>query len=347
MNVSRTDLIEANTKAGIPISQSELIWTNLESAHLASGKARFTAANVLYYIGALIVIGAMGWFITKAWDLLDGSGVFFIATAYIAFFVFAGMYLWRKPTLKIPAGLLISIAVSLVPLATYGVEKWTGLWPAKNPGGYHNFHPYINASWIIMEISTVVAGLIALRVWRFPFITAPIAYALWYMSMDLADLIVHDHYRDRDYLTMVFGLIMLFITYFADLKSRFNDLSFWGYLFGLAAFWGGLSSMHSDSELSKFIYCLINLGLIFLSVVLRRKAFIVFGAMGLFGYLYHLANRVFKDSLFFPFALSFFGLLIIYGGLQFQKNQRKIHAWFNNHILPHTRRLVPDRALSG
>ena len=44
-----------------------------------------------------------------------------------------------------------------------------------------------------------------------------------------------------------------------------SDYAFWGYLFGLMAFWGGLSAMHSDSELNKVLYCLLNVGLVVLS----------------------------------------------------------------------------------
>jgi hypothetical protein len=40
-----------------------------------------------------------------------------------------------------------------------------------------------------MEVGTVAAGLVALRYFRFPFLTAPIAFALWFMSMDLTPLI--------------------------------------------------------------------------------------------------------------------------------------------------------------
>ncbi|MEP6888403.1 MAG: hypothetical protein ABI945_08785 [Nitrospirales bacterium] len=39
-----------------------------------------------------------------------------------------------------------------------------------------------------MEVGTILAAAIALRFIRFPFLTAPIAFTLWYMSMDLTPL---------------------------------------------------------------------------------------------------------------------------------------------------------------
>jgi hypothetical protein len=73
------------------------------------------------------------------------------------------------------------------------------------------------------------------------------------------------------------------------------------------AFWGGLSLMESDSELRKLLYCLINLGLMFVAVFLERRAFLVFGAMGVFGYLGHLSYSIFKNSMLFPLALTLIG----------------------------------------
>ena len=82
--------------------------------------------------------------------------------------------------------------------------------------------------------------------------------------------------------------------------------------------------MDSDSELNKALYCLINLLLVAVSVFLQRRIFIVCGALGIFGYLEHLAEAVFKDSLAFPFALSGLGLAIIYLGIAYQRHRETI-----------------------
>ncbi len=82
-----------------------------------------------------------------------------------------------------------------------------------------------------MEVATVLAGFIALRFWRFPFITAPIAYALWYMSMDLAELISGGHrlsWQEKADLSAVFGAVMLLGAYIADLRGKAADYAFWG-----------------------------------------------------------------------------------------------------------------------
>ena len=110
------------------------------------------------------------------------------------------------------------------------------------------------------------------------------------------------------------------------------------------AFWGGLSMMDGDSELSKFVYCVINLALISLSVLLRQRSFIVFGALGVLGYLGYLSYRVFENSLLFPVALTFLGILIIYLGVLYQRNAAAIAVGMQADLPEEIRALVPPRA---
>ena len=88
-------------------------------------------------------------------------------------------------------------------------------------------------------------------------------------------------------------------------------LLLFGVLFGLMAFWGGLTSMDSGSELNRFLYLLVNIGLIAIALFQQRSIFLVFGAMGVYAYIGHLAYRVFEDSFLFPFVLAFMGLAMI------------------------------------
>jgi hypothetical protein len=65
--------------------------------------------------------------------------------------------------------------------------------------------------------------------------------------------------------------------------------------------------MDSGSELGK-AYCLINLGLMGMAVLLRRPVFMVFGALGVAAYLGYLSYEVFADSLLFPVVVTLIGL---------------------------------------
>ncbi|MCX6834617.1 MAG: DUF2157 domain-containing protein, partial [candidate division Zixibacteria bacterium] len=215
------------------------------------------------------------------------------------------------------------LAVWMTPLAVYGLEKHYGFWPLEAPGSFPDYH---RGSWLVMEIATVLAGALALRFYRFTFLTFPIAFSLWYMSMDLSPLIFGRYefdWNERLWVSLVVGLLTLLVAYIIDRRTK-EDYAFWLYLFGMAAFWGGMSLMDSDSELNKVLYCLINLLLVAVSVLLQRRIFIICGALGILGYMGHLAHVVFKDSLTFPFALSALGIAIIYLGIAYQRHRETI-----------------------
>ena len=120
------------------------------------------------------------------------------------------------------------------------------------------------------------------------------------------------------------------LAFWVDIRSRYEkDFAFWLYLFGVMAFWGGLSTLHSDSELNKFIYLCINLALIVVGSVLSRRVFVVFGGMGTAGYVGYLASELFKNNALFPFILTFIGLGVIYLGILWQRHEEN----FNRSLL--------------
>jgi hypothetical protein len=308
----------------------------------------FNAAHLLWYAGALIVIGAMGIFSTVAFSQLGGTALTICAITYAAAFAFAGHHLWHKKNLKTPGGLLIAVAVSMAPLAVYGIQDAFGWWGTfGRPGTVHDFYVWIKGSWIFMEIAAIVAGVIALHFYRFPFIVSIIAVALWFMSMDLTPWIFGTSQFDwemRRKVSVWFGLGVIIIAWIVDYRRRDGDFAFWLHLFGLMAFWGGISVTASSSEAAKAVYCLLNVGLLLVAVILMRRAYAVFGALGVSMYLGHLAGVVFKDSLLFPFALSLIGIAVIAAGLLYHREKQTIATWLAEHLPEAILRLRPEHA---
>jgi len=358
VQISREDLAAAVAQGLITAKQADDLWAAWEKrAPSQEGKMsplvepppaaprpRFDFVHVAYYFGALLVISAMGWFMTLGWERFGGLGIFAIALVYAFCFVSAGRTLWHRENLKIPGGLLMTMAVCMTPLATYGFLRWTGFWPAADPGSYRGFHEWIKGGWFTMELATIGAGLVALRFYRFPFLVAPIAFVLWYMSMDLAPLLYGTDisWNDRAWVSAGVGLAMLLAAYFIDRRTR-EDFAFWLYLFGLLAFWGGLSSMESHNELKKFLYLLVNLALMAISILLSRRVFMVFGALGVMGYLGYLSYHVFQDSLAFPFVLSLIGIGIIASGIWYHRHRAGVERALLGALPQAVRRHLPPR----
>jgi hypothetical protein len=298
-----------------------------ELLKITEAQSGFEAAHIAYYLGALLIIGAMGWFITDAWDTLSGVTLFFIALIYALVFGSVGVALYRRPATLIPGGLLTTVAVCMTPLAVYGIERKIGWWPVNDPGAYSRFHPYIDGSWVLMEIATIIVAAIALKYVRFPIMTAPAAYAFWYMSMDASGFLYGKSwtFHQECWISVGFGVVILAVAYFADGETD-QDFAFWFYLFGLLALTGGLSLLGDGNQLGKAIYCLIHLMMIVLSIVLQRRAFLVFGALGVFIYLADEATRFFRNSFAFTVVLTLLGILFIAAGILFKRNEAALTA---------------------
>ena len=296
--------------------------------------ARFSFAHVLYYFGGMLAIGAMSLFMTYGWALLGAWGSAAIASGYLYGAWRVARHLQARH-LVVPAGILATLAVCLVPLVVWSVQVGLGLWPAGGSDVFATYHRHINWRWLTLEFATLAAAVVMLRAFRLPFMVMPVAVTLWYLSLDLCHLVMQTEGFDwrftRDF-SLVSGLFTCALAVWVDLRCRLatdpqdrQDFAFWLCLFGAAMFWGGLSLRDSDSELGKALYCLINVALVFCGAAINRRVFTVFGGLGVAGYLGYLAARVFEDSLAFSFALSLLGLGVVALGVWWQKNEAGIH----------------------
>jgi hypothetical protein len=342
MQIGKSDLLAAASKIGIPEPKAMELWESLEQKEPAESK--FDMIHVLYYLGAMIVIVAMGWFVGVAWDFIGGKGILAIASLYIAIFILIGSMLWRREGLKVPGGLFITMAICLIPLAVYGFQRWTGWWGTEDPGSYKDFVSWIKGGWFAMEIATLLGGTLALYYYRFPFLTAPIFFTLWYMSMDIAPLILGSEVNKGDariWVSILFGALMLAIAYVMDRRTK-EDFSFWGYFFGTFTFLGGLMVLDKTSEFTNFIYLLVNIAFVLLSVLFQRTVFLVFGALGIFCYFSTLFYRYFADSLWFPIILSAIGVAVIGIGILYNRNRQRFDAAILNSLPPWLQNLLPS-----
>ena len=338
----RKDLEPAVKKGILTAEQADLL-----VEFLAAGDTpRFSFVHVLYYLGGMIAIGAMTLFMTLGWNSLGGWGGFATALLYGVLALLLTHWFLEK-RLPLPAGIMATLAVAMVPLAIFAAQMALGYWGEDKP--YRDYHKYIDGRWIMMELGTFAFGAVLLWRYRFPFMLMPIAVTLWYMSMDIVPMVFGADYWDwelRKAVSVWFGLAMVLLAFWVDLRSRFSrDYAFWLYLFGVLTFWGGLSLMNSGSELGKAAYCGINVAMVLIGAIIGRRVFAVFGGLGIAGYLGHLSWSLFKDSLVFPFALSAVGLGIIWLGVLWQRNEARWAASLRGFVPGPLRELIEARAV--
>ena len=353
MDLKRTDLQAAEAQGLIPAGQADALWTFLQARH--ADRPGFRTSHVLYYLGGLIAIGAMSLFMTLGWEQFGGLGLLVIALAYASVGIVLLHYFLYRKDLPIPAGIMATFVVVLTPLAIYGIQVELGYW--SDEYAYRAFHTHVDWSWLFLELGTLAVAAIMLWRYRMPFSVMPVAVVLWYMSMDLAPMLWgtidgtsddrqwQDYWDFRTWVSLWFGLAMLLFALLVDLRSRQarEDYAFWLYLFGVLTFWGGLSLMDSDSEVSRLIYCCINLLLIGIGATLGRRVFVVLGGLGVAGYLGHLAHDVFEDSLLFPFVLTAIGLAVILLGVLWQRHEADITRRLRSRLPTQFRELLDDR----
>lgn len=293
----------------------------------------FSFANVLYYGGGLVAIGAMTVFMTLGWEQFGGAGILTLSLLYML----AGVWLtnqFEQRQLNVPTALTATFVVALTPLAVYGLQHALGLWPINDT--YQDYHHNIRFHWFYMEMATLVCGAVVAWRYRHPFLLMPIAVTLWYLSMDLTRILSQGalDWELRALVSVYFGLLHIGLAFWVDMRSRTSrDYGFWLYMFGVLTFWGGLTAQSSDSELARFGYFVVNVLLIGAGTVLVRRVFVVFGGLGVAIYLGYLAFDLFKDSWLFPVALSAIGFGIIFLGIAWQKNEQAIARALLN-VLP-------------
>lgn len=353
LSIQREDLDAAAQAGLITPGQAEALWARWlgevstgatgsapapSESPVASSGPRFGFVNVLYYFGGMVAISAMSLFMSIGWGAFGPYGLAFISAGYLALALWLSAWLKRRGLL-VPAGILGTLAVALVPLLVWCLQHIAGLWPEGAPSSgsekFSDYHRFIDWRWLTLEFSTLAAGVVMLWRMRLPFMVMPIAVTLWYMSMDVANMLAQAHGFDwklsRD-VSLVFGLGTCALAAWVDIRTRraqgewAQDFAFWLYLFGAIMFWGGLSLRDSSSELGKLAYALLNVGLILGGAAIGRRVFTVLGALGVAGYLGYLSYKVFKDSLMFPFALTLLGLAVVALGIWWQRNEGRINA---------------------
>ncbi len=304
MKVTKDRLFEEAANAGIPQAQVEQLWDGLSTAF--SKERKHDSLQIAYYFGASIVVAAVTYFFTLAWERVGGAGIFAMALVYGCIFGALGFHLHRARGLYVGGGLLIGVAVCMAPVAVYGLAGMLG-WPAR----YQE---------VVMELATIAASAIAVRRLRLPFLMTPAVCALWYLAIELVPG------PQQRWASVVAGAVLMLAAFLVDKRTQL-DYAFWLYLYGLAAFWGGLSFADSGGPWSRLWYFLFNLLLIVLSSLLDRRVFAVFGTFGVAGYLSYLVFRLFRGSLFLPMALTVIGVGIIVGTVAWQRNRTRLETF--------------------
>jgi hypothetical protein len=215
-----------------------------------------------------------------------------------------------------------------------------GIWPAAigtHGVAYSEYWRLIKPCWVYIELVTLLVASIALYRVRFSFIAIVIGHTAWFLCMDLVEIILGvrsygmPYWEARQWVSIMIGAVMIGIARLLNRKTK-EDYSLWLFIYGGLIFTTAASFIWLKNELSALLYLGIHLLFIIMSIRWQRKSLMVFGALGVYIYLGHLAYDIFKDSPFFPIALALIGLLMILGTVSFQMNKDKLARIINNYL---------------
>lgn len=338
VTVNKGDLDWAAGEGLISQPQSDQLWAALQTRN--AEHPQFDLAHLLWYAGAALVLIAMGWLGVRLGAEFGAPAVLGTSVAYSLAFLAGGSYFWFRQNLKVPGGLLVTLAVTMVPVAIGSFADSVG-YPLTQYLSNDGFQ-------LLLEGGTVAAALLALRFFKFPFLTAPIAASLWLMSLTAVDYFFHGSgsffglWNQQLNVTMLFGVGMVALALFNDGK-REGDYSFWLYLFGVTAFWFSLSLHDNSNEFGKFVYFAINMAMMFTSVLLSRRIFLLYGSLGVLYYLGHWMFTLLSDSALFPFVLTAVGVGIIWIGNKYRKNAAAVDSFVLSLVPAALRNRLPGR----
>jgi hypothetical protein len=288
-----------------------------------NAKGRVTLSSVVRYVGAVLVaISAICLFLPEAVASIS-PGKFFVtsalSTAVLALFAITLRNRAGNAYDK-PAGIFVTLAVMMIPVTlTIGLIA------------FDLKIDLLNAS-LVIELATVLAGLVALLCFRFPFTAVPVIVALWAMSMtvtkgDLAAYDLGDSFSIYLWVTVAFGTILSAVSLVLDMRAKEN-YSFWGYLFGASAIWWGLTCLDYDSEVGRFLYFAINVFMVIFSVAINRRVFVVYGIWGALAYIFHVTYKFCGSGIEFAVALALEGVALILLAIVCQKNPSLVDGIF-------------------
>ena len=300
---------------------------------------RFTWITVAYYLGALTVAFAFGWFLIDRWRELGPSGILVVTSLYAVLFLVTGEYL-RRQGYRVAGALVTALAVGMVPLIVWAIQHILGLWPedAVRPSG-----PFDSATTsgggrrqtmngIVIDLATVGASLLAFYRLRFGFLLAPAAIALAILPRLVVELVLGEM-LGRNAEAWIFaatGFALLTAAFAIDRRDRDRaDFAYWPYLIGVIVSLIATAQLWERYPGMRHLMPVAGLLIIAASFTLRRMIFLGFGGVLVYAYLSWLAFDLFRSSTLFPIVLATLGLSIILAAVWVQRAYPRVVARVN------------------
>jgi hypothetical protein len=326
LSISREELTNAGVEFGVEPAQTEQIWNKLAQTTAAS---RSGAAQIVWYFGAAITLVAMFWLMGQATTTWGYPGPLCLSLVYMASFAYAGSRLVDQQDLRIPGGLLYSLATAMTPVSVYALLQ------------IHKAGGYDDVGVLLMMLATVAVGTIFTLRTRISFVSVPPLLAGSVAAITIDNLLIGGQgWAAWNKTVLIYGLIVSALSFIIDRKTR-EDYAFWGYFVGACSVFLSLTFLEKG-EPGYALYALGGLFSVFVAIVLSRHVFAFLGALAVLIYIVHVIYAALSDSLALPLALTLVGAMTIFLGNWYRKNSERIEKKALSLIPEGLRKLLPS-----
>jgi hypothetical protein len=269
--------------------------------------------NVLWFFGAFAIELAVYGLIETIPDSQDGLWRLVTAVGFfVAFALLAGALLRRA--WWVPGGLAAALAVATFPAVGVGFLQLVKVWPDRS-----FFEPFSDFSgyWFGVAAATVVVGLVAFSLTRFPFVLAVTITAVVIASQLLVPGFT-DGVRgdDRAAMALVVAALLVIAGVFLDVFARRRD-AFWFHALGWLTAAAALAWFAFESNAWAWAAMLVvGLALLVIAAPIRRATWAVYGVLGAYAAVVHfLSDGLNEDRWPFALLLLALGLAIFTTGM--------------------------------
>jgi hypothetical protein len=246
-------------------------------ASWSSGSFLLYAGGIGIALALLLLLGLLG--------TDQGNGAF-VAWSLLVFLAAAALtFVARQAGWSLAAG-LFGLSAMLGGIAFVGsLESWFG-WLATTEGPFDGFH----LGNLLLAVVAVGAGLIAIRLLRFPLLVLPTTLAAWFFVTDLIS-------NGGDWSTTVTLFVGFALSFVALAVER--SYGFWIHVVAGILIGGAVLTFWHASDAEWLLVVLVSLGFVAVATILERSSYAVLGAIGLLLATTHFALRWFVPPISF------------------------------------------------
>lgn len=279
--------------------------------------------EVLYYLGGIIIILGIVILLGQNWELLNSfTRILVTLGSGIAAYIVGILFLQRDYSQKLTIPFFFLSAI-LLPVGLFVTFHEAGI-PTDDAG--------INTVISGILFATFLASYFLLK--RNIFLLFSIIFGTWlffaFTSFLVAGNPVFD-WRFYAYRALVIGLMFLLLGHSFRNLPRESALTGQLFGFGIFIFLGAALALGgwepTQSALWELLFPGIVFAVIFLSIPLKSKSFLIIGALYLMAYIIKITSEYFSQSFGWPLSLVVLGFLLIgIGYASFHLNRKYLSA---------------------